>query len=433
MKLTKLLLTTTTALGLSMTAAIADDNNTYLDQVQSGGGTGTNSALVTQSGTGNDAGSETEEMKQTATANSSNDLDILQSGNDNEIGLNGFSQLSQYNSSPDGNTATITQSSNSNVVAKVTQKNRFGGAVGATANSLIILQETGNDNVITEVFQDKHKGKSGNMAGITMSGTANTISSVVQAVTGGEDGNAMDVTISGDNNGRGTLSGLAAASGATTSELKQGFEDVNNGNAAKGDNNLTLIVSGNTNQFGVTQQGTSNDVGTLVIAGDSNEVGVSQDGDGNMLTLASIAVGSDGNVIGVTQMGVSNTASASVDGDNNQFGIMQNGNFNDASVDIIGNDNGVSSGGLFGDALITDATNGLIAQWGNDNTASLTVNGDNNAFSYMQGSSSSIGNSNSITGTVNGSGNAVAVAQLGSNNTAGFSQSGTGNNAGIIQ
>src|SRR6056297_1243649 len=232
MKLTRLLFTTTTALGLSMSAVLADDNNAYLDQAQSGG-TGSNEALITQSGSGNDAGSETSELTQTASSNSNNDLDILQSGDDNEIGLNGFSQLSQYASSPDGNTATITQSSNNNIVGKVTQKNRFGGAVGATANSLIIVQETGDDNVITEVSQDKHKGGSGNMADITMSGASNTISSVVQAVTGGEAGNTMDVTISGDDNGRGTLSGLAAASGAMTSALKQGFEDTNNGNADK--------------------------------------------------------------------------------------------------------------------------------------------------------------------------------------------------------
>ena len=91
MKITKIALVGTTALTLSMTAAMANDNTTFLTQQ----GTG-NAALVTQSGKRNDAGAAIPTMTQQGF---NNQLTILQSGNGNDIGLEGggVTQDNPYN------------------------------------------------------------------------------------------------------------------------------------------------------------------------------------------------------------------------------------------------------------------------------------------------------------------------------------------------
>ena len=75
MKLSKLLLTSTTALGLSLTAAMADDNETYLDQNGND-----NDALIEQTGSNANAGSD-------GSGNSPGDM--VQNGNENEIDIFG--------------------------------------------------------------------------------------------------------------------------------------------------------------------------------------------------------------------------------------------------------------------------------------------------------------------------------------------------------
>ncbi|MEX5599584.1 hypothetical protein [Pseudophaeobacter sp. C1-32P7] len=431
MRISKRFLVATSALTLSMSAAaFADSNKAYLDQIQSGGGTGTNSALIDQSGgEGNEAGSDSQNIRQKATSNKNNTLNIVQSGNYNDIGLGGFEQKAESGpNSSLGNTATITQSSSYNVVGKVTQFNRFGGSAGE--NSLTILQEMGDGNEITEVFQDKHKGASGNTADILMSGVDNTIALVQQAATGGIAGNFMDVDITGDNNGNAPLSGFAALSGANTSELKQGFADNNDGNWPKGNNSLTLNIAGHNNQFGVTQEGTNNTVGTLSITGSDNELGISQAGNANIVDLA--VLGGNFNNIGIAQLGT-NFADVSISGSSNEAGILQvgwNGNGSDGfgvKLTIDGDYNGT---GYFSGAAqsVGGAFNGVIGQGGSDNLFDATITGNSNMFAGGQ-----LGDDNTIQATVTGDTNQFAVLQMGDSNMASLVQTGNGNNAGISQ
>lgn len=342
------------------------------------------------------------------------------------------------------------------------------------------MQKGGNGNKIDLVFQDKHKGDSGNVADITMSGSSNTIKAAVQAVTGRVAGNEMNVTITGADNGNWGLSGYAAQSGATTSELKQGFEDVDNGTVAKGNNQLDLMISGARNQFGVTQEFTNNKVGMLTITGDYNQMGVFQSGDSNEVALATVS-GEDNN-IGLAQVGDRNFVSATVNksdndvlstqtGNDNETYIDVNGYYNDASISVTGDSNYINAaqrgvGGMHnemtvtvtgngnnmvgfsdaftGDALlarnVADSATGLtfrrgsVWQHGNSNSLSVTVGGsgsdsDYNSFAMLQK-----GNGNSIDGSISGgNSNQVAVAQLGGGNAATFNQVGSFNNLGITQ
>ena len=435
MKTVKTFLMAATALSMTAGVALADDNKAFSEQVSSSAN-GSNSALVTQSGSTNQAGATGNAMLQSNQGSKvGNNLDILQSGDNNEIGVVDLSQLTQ-NGNSDGNSADLTQKSSGNVVGKVDQRDRFGGAPNAPGNILTIVQGAANDglsdgNTINTVTQDKHKG-TGNTANVSMSGANNTINKITQVSTGGEGVNTLDVDISGSNNGNGTLSGFAASSGATSSELLQGYADVNGGNADKGGNSANLVISGNGNQFGVTQEFFDNSVGTLTIAGDNNQLGVAQVGNTNTVSIATIA--GDGNDIGVEQLGTTNTASVSVLQDNNAFGVLQNGSTNDADVSVDGNGNGSTSTTptLSGDALTAAGASlvqaGLVEQQGNDNVVTASFTGDNNLFGMLQD-----GNGNNLSGTVAGSQNQVIVAQVGNGNLASFTQQGNGNNLGINQ
>ncbi|TMM50816.1 hypothetical protein FDT80_16290 [Sulfitobacter sabulilitoris] len=475
MKLIKIALASTTALGLSMTAAHAQSNDAYLSQT----GTG-NNALVTQSGANNDAGSAAKTMKQiTEGSGFGNDLDILQSGNGNEIGLNGLVQKSQNLFS---NTADITQSSSGNSVGKVDQltRNKRGNLSG---NDLVILQTGGNNNAIGSVKQERNGALKGNIAAVTMDGAGNTIA-VVRQVTQGDtstayvDENELTAVISGDNNGNGALSGYAAASSATTSELIQGKSTGIDSPVTQGQNTMNLLITGNSNQFGVTQYGSLNNVGLLSISGSNNQMGVYQDGTDNTVALADIA--GIGNNVGLAQLGDrnfvlamvqqnGNNVSSSQIGDDNETYIEVDGNGNDARVAVMGDNNYVDAEQRFGnsndmavdifgsgnnmvgfsDNFSGDARtarnfgNGLTGQtfrrgslWqhGSGNNLSLTVgaagsDSNSNSFAMLQR-----GNGNTITGAItDGSMNQAAVAQNGNGNTTAFSQTGSNNVMGVIQ
>lgn len=457
MKFTKLLLTSTTALGLSMTAALADEssftgiisdasgNKAFTKQVGSD-----NDISISQTGQENQAGrlgGATNASVQQSILQSGNDneIDILQSGNNNSIGgsVNGtFRQAGQQNK------ADVTQSGNQNTLRTLVQVTPLESSTGqgntyTSPRNRLIVTQSGDENAISVVDQwTSQYDKDGNVADVTISGNTNRIAKIGQISKQGGTGvtsNEMTVVISGNSNGRpssgfgqGSLTGLSNVT--ASGELTQ----------AGGDNVIDLDISGDRNQFGINQggnndQGFQNTVGALSIAGNDNKVGVKQFGSRNTVTLAEIGVGSDGNIIGITQQGFDNTASATVltGSQRNEFGIEQDGSFNKASLTVDGNDNGVSAGyGLFGDAAsVLNVTNGLIVQWGNDNKASLTIVGDNNAFGFNQDNESVLSGAvgNTIIGSVSGTYNAVAVAQLGDNNLANFTQQGNDNSLGITQ
>ncbi|MBL4918890.1 hypothetical protein [Szabonella alba] len=418
----RVLYTTTCLLLISTTGALADNNEAWLDQ----SGTA-NVALIQQTGADNDAGSNAQNIRQ---VNQRNQLTILQGGSGNAIGLEansnggeaGIYQISNRDG-VNGNIIDIEQASDSNTVGAISQTST-GTMSNLQRNTVNIEQSGGNGNRVGSVQQWRQSSR-GNFTDIAQTGASNTIERVSQyspSSGGGNARNELNVTMSGDDNGNGVLTGAADMSGAIASTLIQGEA------AKRGSNNrATLIISGNTNQFGVTQYGDQNTVGTLTISGDLNEVGTYQDGSLNVIAVAEV----DGtfNNVGVEQIGTSNSGSVDISGNSNGLLMRQIGGTNIATAMITGNDNGWNQS-LSGNAGLVAGgmPSGLIEQIGDNNTAHLAVTGDMNAFAL-----SSFGAGNTINGSVTGDSNQVAVVQAGDMNTANFTQIGNGNNAGILQ
>lgn len=434
MKLSKLLLTSTTAFGLSMTAAFADGNEALIEQ----DGNYHNLSIDQNDGENNKAGASGNEILQKSQfTQNGNTLSLIQRGDRNEVGLgvivNRGSGFFQLNQSGPGSSATVVQDSDDNKIVTINQVARTARATG---NTLTATQDTGDGNEITAISQDANgstdgttAGRLGHSADLTQSGTNNLIASVKQI---GAD-NSTVAQISGESNGRGALSGFAAASGATTSTLEQ------NGSS----NDIDLVINGrpsipvaDENQFGITQLGAENTVNTVTLDSKRANLGIYQDGDRNEVAMSTIE-GND-NTIGIRQLQDDNLAQVNITGNGvgNSFFIDQDGMFNEGYVTISGSNNGdglVSNDPLAGAVLtdtagVVDWERGVLRQRGDFNTADLSQYGSGNMFGTLQ-----IGDNNSIAGVQDGSTNQVAVLQLGNGNTADYNQSGTGNNAAITQ
>ncbi|MCC1492333.1 hypothetical protein [Cognatishimia sp. F0-27] len=424
------LIISSTALTLSLSAAWADDNAAYLEQVADGAG---NTALIEQDGTGNQVGrSATQQAKQRSRAGSDgNNLDVLQVGDGNKVGSVLFSQDGR-----DGvaNLADIEQQGDDNVVGGVDQ--RTGGTSGAGGNTLLVLQgsATDSDNKLSGVSQRSNAGHS-NLADVSQTGTGNDIRRVRQFAEVGD--NTITVDITGDRNGEFkfgqsfaefTPGGFAALSGATASELLQGALGAS---PDDGGNLINLVITGDDNDFGVTQLGINNTVGTLSISGNSNELGIYQDGAGNGVDLAVLS--GDFNNVGINQNGT-NFSDVEIDGSSNALSISQDGANGDGIdgfgvlLTITGDFNGTGVFGIGTDAASIGLDNGTISQIGNGNLMDTMIVGDFNKFATSQA-----GDFNSVNGMVAGSSNEFAVLQNGNSNMVGFTQTGAANNLGVTQ
>ncbi|MEX5562435.1 hypothetical protein SM764_03350 [Pseudophaeobacter sp. 1A16562] len=531
MRISKRFLVATTALTLSMSvAAHADDNKAFLEQIGSD-----NSASVDQSlGNTNQAGGV--QGGSTAAGNAmlqdgnNNALNIVQSGDDNFIGVSRSGNGNGVTQTGNDNSATVTQSSVTNVVNVIEQTaNSF---FGSTGNELTITQSSvgstprdvggplsGDGNLLTAVrqtsigpvknsvtvsqnvnvantsrytrnqiggnqvqnenagliFEDSNLNQgnngivqvgSGNMANLTQDGTRNFIQLVDQRggsnqatatqngafnmiATIDQDGglfggfnNSANVSQSGFGNGRDGLTLPNAGSvGATSSSVIQNGDD----------NSVTYSAQGDSNEFGFTQIGTFNTVGSVLITGSGNQTAGYQAGVSNTITIAPI-VGDD-NDVGVRQVGAFNQATLELTNgsDRNALLVDQTGAFNDADIFVEGDDNFASltqigtngftlsmsgdennnttlSGTFGGNAASVGLTEGVFTQDGLGNSFAGDIAGSNNLMAALQD-----GNFNTITASVTGDGNQSAVSQMGNFNTASYTQSGGTNNAGIMQ
>lgn len=400
-----------TVLTVPFSGAMADDNAAYLTQTGPG-----NTAMVDQSGGDrNQAGRVGLELRQIAGqgAETANTLSIIQSGNDNSVGLgvggnyNSQTGLRQNSQKGNGSTASVVQSSDDNVVGSLAQRTGYGPAPYDSGNAITVDQGGGDGNVIVRIFQDRQGANRGNTADIDMIGTSNYVYGVRQETNGSNtSGNQLTLNLQGDRNGLGGFDAAKAAalSGAGASEVQQ-----------KGADNLVsyTVLNGNDNQFGFDQSGSRNLADNILVTGDGNELGVVQSGSDNKLLIATVA--GDENVVGLNQAGAGNTAKLDIDG-------SQNGGY-------FGFDGGSNAGSLMLAA-------GLVSQTGVGNYADLTVIGNGNVFAVSQDTLGGV-SGNTVTGTQDnsggGAGNQVAVLQAGQSNVAAFSQVGAGNNAAIQQ
>lgn len=442
----KITLASATALGLLAGSALAgDDNKSYVSQQGD-----FNKALIEQdSGNDNQAGSATRNITQVgSTANiqaiKNNELEITQSGNSNSVGLdantNTFGSSGIYQRQAYTGTSSYASSKNIIDIDQTSDGNRVGAVSQHTAthvgdNKLVIVQRGLGNNTVGSVSQYRTQTTQ-NVVDIDQAGQNNTIARVEQYVTaygGGaaEQANRFIVSMTGNNNGNAQLGGAAAASGAQSSTLIQGSP----ANPAR-DNYANLTISGDNNQFGVSQYGVTNTVGNLIISGDGNQVGTYQSGNRNTVSLAE--VGGHGNDIGIRQVGDDNLAGATVNGNDNRISAKQDGDNNNISALVTGNNNGA---GVFTDLAASALASGAglfsgdLSQIGSNHNINLTISSSQNQFAFLQtnGSSNELtatisgGNSNQAVGVQNGSDNVATLTQAGGGNVAVFQQIGSGN------
>lgn len=404
----KSLLALSTALVAS--AALADDNKSYIDQNGE-----ENSAIISQSGKLHEAGSTT--------------IRILQQGDENSLVINqtnagtgniggnfagtsglGIDQIGNFNA------LEITQSDQKNAVRQVQQISSNTGT--ALSNSAKISQN--KNNQVSRILQD-NEGDGSN------AGNANFI----------------DVVQSNEGNKIGTITGFSDTLGLT--QIGTGNDmDIDQ---TSGFNEITLAVqNGDRNALTVLQRtGNGNDALNLDQIGDDNVIDIEQTGSLNV--LANLFQSGNENSATITQTGSSNTV-MTVDqyGDDNLLDLVQNGagnmvqlvdqsgGNNTANLDFQGNNNGAGSfSGGFDDRGLTQ---GEIIQ--SNSAASLnlinfTVYGNSNLFAFKQD-----GTGNTISGAVGTSGtaassNEAAVLQVGNNNYSSFSQAGVDNTVSVSQ
>lgn len=438
MKIKNTLLTSISALALSTGAAMANGSSVFAEQR----GVDNDAEIIQQVGgsPGHQAGLV--------------DSPITQDGNLNELSI---VQRFQWNNrivlpggvfvqSGDRNIADIIQgidgigAAQNLVIGTVTQSGVSGAT--ATQNQLTIQQAGGASR--TNVEQINPTGGAANIGTIWMTGFQShpSIFASVGAVLGGGllqngAGNEADVFMNGGfggvhnvinrvrqqgdenfarvslgtmtqsviDNGRFGLGGASQISGNIAAPSSQFIQ-------LGDDNFLDVLITGNSNSYGVIQRGDLNSVGTIVVPGTANKLGIVQDGFSNIVNIPGF------------------------NGDDNNVGLLQQGDINNIDLSITGNFNGspsAFSGVALAAANVQDLISGQMEQFGNDNTMDVQINGSSNAFAMRQGTSFVPRDGNTITGTISGSDNAVAVTQLSNNNTATFVQDGMSNSMAITQ
>jgi hypothetical protein len=411
-EMTKLygLLGLSTALALVASAALADENKSFIDQNGAG-----NSAAISQSGKLHEAGTTAIRMLQQGDENSLV-IDQTNAGTGN-IGGNlagtnglGIGQIGNVN------VLEITQSDQKNAVRQVQQ---ISSGTGTELSNSAIVSQSKNSRV-SRILQD-NEGDGLDAA----------------------DANTIDVVQSNEGNKIGTLSGFDATVGLTQIGTANDMDI----DQTSGFNEITLAVQdGDRNALTVLQQtGNSNDALNLSQSGDDNDIDIEQTGSLNVLTT--LLQSGNENSATVTQTGSTNiVTTVEQDGDDNVLNLVQNGMDNNvqlvdqsggdntANLDFQGNSNGVGGFSVgFDDRGLTQ---GQIIQ--SNSAASLnlinfTVNGNSNLFAFKQD-----GTGNTISGTVgtpgiDASSNQAAVLQVGNDNYSSFSQAGTNNAVSISQ
>ena len=470
-----LLVSSALALLIGSGLAYAGSNTSYLRQNGND-----NTGQITQSGTGNRAGTNNygNNEEKIIQSGDSNSLSISQVGNHNVVGQGpdgdgqGGTGTSGVRQTGDRNAITIEQDGGNhyygghvvvieqnaahgagvtadtnvlhltetdttgddagNYVGKVSQTNTGDGSSAANANDLTVTQTVDARWPMTNrAYRAGNQARrliqngTDNTAGLTQHGLGNIVKILSQ--TG--DGNSATVDFEGSFNGN----DVNAAStnfydyGVGTNHNVGFGADATVATGAEqgsiiqsGSNTLTMSVTGDLNLFGTAQYG-ENGL-TVTVNGSGNEIAAVQ-GSGAVSTMGGIAD------IGVT-------------GNDNVIGLQQiNGNDNEAYVTVYGsNNNNIPSTvftGVAGNVIDGSAnplTPGLIKQDGGSNYVSLDVGllGDpsnSNLFAVVQ-----VGDHNTVSGSISGGGsNQVAIAQLGAGNSTIFTQLGSGNNIGVTQ
>ena len=241
-----------------------------------------NSATITQNAPGSSgyARNVVGEVIQDNTGGAVNDVDITQTGA-NYYNNNRIVRVTQKGT---GNDFDATQTGEGNLLTLAEQKG--AGGTGGSNNKIAVSQTGGNDNLFGSLSQIGDN----NYLSATAIGSGNQLVSVSQNNSGaGTVGNSATLSFTGLNNGVGMLTGDAATVGVTLATVNQ-----------LGDNNqLSYLVTGNSNLYGFNQIGNTNSITGTVTNSNNNQVAVYQNGASNTAVFAQS--GGGGNNAGITQ------------------------------------------------------------------------------------------------------------------------------------
>lgn len=402
-------LATATAIALLLgAAALADGNLSYLSQNGD-----LNAALIDQSaGDGNHAGAASLAVRQNGRQNR---LGFEQLGDGNEIGTGSGGFLQQSNR----NTATITQSSNSNKVIEVFQSGMTSAAGGEELrrNTLSITQQGGNGNVIETVVQKRTRsaldifgltdGQSGNEATIVQDGTGNRVGLLSQT---GRSNNAY-LSFDGNRNDARSIQSGAGNDAYVDVTGSWNFIRIDQESLVLGNEATIRIVGGNANFARVSQSGSNEAL--ITIEGNANAVSLDQSGSNE----AAVSVEGHFNFVAASQAGVGNSIDVTVRGHGNNAPWL--GGFSDGAHRSFAQQAGIAPGEIVQQGLF----NSVEYDLGGGPLAS-----NNNRFAFSQE-----GLGNRILGSTTGSNNQVVVVQSGMHNFTSFVQVGNANVIGVNQ
>lgn len=310
-----------------------------------------------------------------------------------------------------GGKATVSQTGTNNVtVRQLDDQNTATVNQKTTGNVGFVLQLLGTKNTAT-LIQDGQTNKAnlyqGIIAGYAQSGTdpmaASKNTGYVRQV--GNNNDVYDFFQLGDEN-----TGSVDISGNSNRvEFQQGFTNYDSGEAVLSDkNHSSVIVTGSSNFAGMWQWGDEN-TSNITQTGSRNKAAISQ---GYSYQNQGIAYVPDAfkNTSNVSQIGSDNNVRAMQLGDNNTLSLTQNGDFNKV-------------GGMQGTGLAT-----YFRQTGDGNIfTGVQSNG-----STLEQTSGQIGNLNEID-MVQGTGDIAKIIQDGNLNDAFLTQGGGVQNATILQ
>jgi hypothetical protein len=366
---TKLALLSATGLTLLLSGvAYADSNLSGLKVTGDN-----NSALIVQSGYGNNAGSAT-------------------------YGLDSPYALKQTG---DYNTLNINQAGSQNSVG--TQTHPFGNTTYALPDSWAVIQH-GSNNAAT-VNQNSANIYNGNILGIYIQNNNNNKFNLTQ--------NALSYVNAVQNLVGEIYQGGAFGSGGGNNTLTITQTGIAGDNFGKGNTAKVVKQTDSYQTATITQSGQYDGIVNLTQTGGSyNTALVQESGTGNRVTS-------------LTQTGAGNNATLILSGNYNGADSTSNPGSNAVAGDGYGKMYAAKT--MTGAAgTVVNAVASVVTQTGNTNVLSFTAAGDNNAYGFTQ-----IGDHNSITGSSYNDGNQAAVAMLGSYNNINFLQSGGANNLGV--
>src|SRR6056297_334426 len=300
MTITRLLLTSSSALVLSLSAALADDNFVLLEQEGE-----SNSALIDQTGADN---SSVGHVKPTPSGpggivdgiakqvGDDNVMNITQIGSANRVAPGPFND-GRADQLGDGNTLSIVQARDP--AATGSSGNRVGTTIQVGDNHEANITQTTSDRPNNANLRQSNggSGEDGNTASIVQNNTGSGQNNILTSTTDGgvaqngqrniasveQDGTRLRLRrlrqIGDDNSANVLMTG--ESNGVAPYELTDGFSGASNASASEvnqtGDLNVTaLSIGGTGNSYGVEQAGNENLALGIVVTGNDNSVGVGQ-------------------------------------------------------------------------------------------------------------------------------------------------------------